>query len=287
MPVISGLVQGFSTIATGTPAAFCRLCNGGRFSLEPNNVEEEGIDGQRLVRKGVMDCTVEAECVSVDLTNLQKFFPTTAGIQMASFPDFLVKGGTETGDSLFIVSSAQPVGIRIANAGGPKALTIARVTIKGIATIQTPGTYAPVYNSLKGHIARDCKVAVASTVYNTVSWELSCDLNATAEVYQDGTQAAAEWKPDGYAIPSIKYGFSAVTRLPWALAQYEVRDWTAADITLSLKNGISAQDLIFTLDDWVPNGQEMPFAVNNIVGYSQAFIPGSGTIYNRVTIAAT
>jgi len=283
------MVQGISKIAAGTPAAFCRACYGGNFEIAPNNIVVVGIGGQRQVIKGVNIATVSAQISGIAVADLALWFPATAVVQVASFPDFLVNVFDGTNGADWVVSGCQPGSAKVSHAGNSENKVDIELSFMGLATDTTGGTDAAVYYTDAQHpgwIASDVKYGGSAA--KTASWDLSCDLGTKHEGLCDAKAAGALTNPTGFYTTQRAYSFNAVT---YDVLKGTVMDgdtWTAVDITVELNNQIAAgaDDVIFTCNDFIPDKFSMGFEGEGIVGFEHAFIPGSGTQYGCITVAA-
>lgn len=286
--VFTGQVQGLSKIATGTPAAFCRAVTGGSLSISPNNVRKVGIGGQLHVRKGTQDCELSVSCVGVSKTDLALWFPTTAGVVVASFPDFLVEVDDGAAGQEFVLSGGQPGSVKVSCGDGPDAEVEYEFTMKfDTVTEQARGMKACVYNAVKNHTINDVTVTFAAATQGCLSFELSNDLGLEMHNPADGKTAGSKTLPDGYYVTKNSPTFSCVTSNVFKGTAMDGDDWTAENVVLALANGTSGENITITLVGWVPDGSawEMPLEAEGRVGFAHAFAPGDGTIYNRVTIA--
>lgn len=284
--VFTGQVQGISKIAAGTPAAFCRAITGGSVTISPNNIRKVGIGGQLHVRKGTQDVEMSVTCVGVARTDLALWFPTTAGVVVANFPDFLVEVDDGTNGQEWVLSGGQPGSVKMSCSDGPDAEVEYTFTMKfDTVTEQARGTKACVYNSLKGHTINDIAVAFAAAAQGCLSFELSNDLGIEMHNPADGKTAGSHTLPDGYYVTKNAPTFSCVTSNVFKGTAMDGDTWTAEDIVLTLANGTAGENITITLDDWVPESWNMPVEAEGRIGFAHEFAPGDGTIYNRVTTA--
>lgn len=285
----SGMVQGISKIATGTPAAFCRACYGGSFDRKPNNIIVVGIGSQRQVIKGVDIVTLTAQISGIAVADLALWFPATAVVQVGSFPDFLVEVDDGTNGAEWVLSGGQPVSAKVSHNGNSESKVDIELTLMALATDAAAGTDVPVYHTDAQHpgwIASDVKYAASAK--KTASWDLSVDLGTKHVGLCDAKVAGALTVPTGFYTTQRAYTFNSVTHDVFEGDAMEGDTWTPGNITVELNNqiGAGADDVIFTCSNFVPDGFNMPFESEDVVGFAHSFIPGSGTQHGRITVAA-
>lgn len=288
MSVYNGMVQGLSKISTGTPSAFCRVVTGGSLNFNTNTVRQVGLGGQVHARKGTTEATLTCTVIAPAKTDTALWFPTTAGAQVASFPDFLAEVDDGTGGQEFVLSDGQPGSCTISMGEGPDATLEYQFVMKfATATRQDKGTDVPVYNSLKGHTRNDCRVQIAAADRDVVSWSLSNDVGIQMHNPMNQKTAGSRTLPDGYAMTTHGVGFSCVTRDPYLVASSEVIGdaWTPVALAITLANGTGAEDIAIAATDLIPDTLDMPFEAEGLVGFAHEFGLGDGNLYGRVTFA--
>jgi len=271
---------GFSKIATGTPAGFCREVTGGDFTLDPHDIVTPGIGNRIHNRKGVEEATAKAQCYGVVYADLVKWFPVDGALTVSSVPDFLVD---LDGTTQYTLTSCQPGAATISNAGG-NAHTINDLEIKGIADVMTGET--AVYLSTKGHTLKDITITIGGADYNVLSWSLTNGLVTEMEIYGDGPTADHEWEPDAFIISDITGPvFTCTTRLK-LLPDQNVRNWTAGlAIVITLANGTPAENLTFTLSDFSATGPyNVPFETGAVSGFQNTFTILDGVRHGRAVL---
>lgn len=282
-------VTGASKIATGEPSALARKLNG---SLEiiSHDPEEIGAGGQWWTRKGTYELTVNLTCVGVALADQELFFPTTAGVQIASFFDLLVEVDDGTNGREFVLTGGQPGRIRIAINEAWDGFITAELMMKyTTATPADVGTDEPVYNSLIGHTINDVTVQEDTTDVDALSFELVNDLNLQPHNPMNTKSEGEKTEIDGYWInPQSPPTWSCVTGEPlWGDATDDPLfddTWTALDWTIALANGTGAEDITYSLDGYKPLRWNMGVGADHD-GFAHEFGAEQGTVYNRVTLA--
>lgn len=288
MPTVAytGQVQGLSKIAAGTPSAFCRKVSGGSFAIEANNVVDIGIGGQRNVRRGTVGARVEFTCIGPAKADTALWFPTTALVEVAAFPDLLVEVDDGSAGLEWVLTEGQPESVTVECSDAEDAEVEYTFAARyRYADDQVIGTDVPVYTAVIGHTINDCTVQVAAADQGVLSWALSNDLGVRMFNPMDTKAADYGTQPLKYIVTRQDTGLSLVTSNVldgdnW----YGVETHTERDITIALANGTAGEDVDFECDLFVSNGFNMPFEAEDLVGFAHDFIPGSGLIYNRVKI---
>jgi len=285
-------VVGASKIATGTPSAFCREIIGGNFILRSHDTAETGAGGQYHSRKGTLEAELSLRVIAPALADIALWFPTTAGVQVAAFPDFLVEADDGTSGKEYLLSDGQPGTIRVSCAETEDAQVIYEVMAKfATPTPQAIGTDVPVYSALLGHTINDVTVGFGTDGdKECLSFDLANDLGVSMNNPMKAKDADSKTLPNGYFIdPAAPPTFSCVTA---DMYQGEAADivgdtWTPITPTIALANGTGAQDITFTLTNYKPEGDafNMPVEGRGRIGFAHNFGAGSGTVYNRVGLA--
>lgn len=285
-------VVGASKIATGTPSAFCREIIGGNFILRSHDTSEPGAGGQYHSRKGTLEAELSLRVIGPALADIRLWFPTTAGVQVASFPDFLVEADDGAHGKEYVLSDGQPGTIRIACAETEDAQAIYEFMMKfATPTPQAVGTDVPVYNSLLGHTINDIVVGFgADGDKECLSFDLANDLGVSMNNPMKSKTVGKKTLPDRFFIdPAGPPSFSCVTA---DMYQGEAAGilgdtWTPISPTIALANGTVGENITFTLANYKPEGDafNMPVEGRGRVGFAHNFGAGSGTVFNRVTLA--
>lgn len=285
--VFVGQVQGISKIATGTPSAFCNTVTGGSMSFEFNNQTIVGIGGQVLVRKGTTYARLDVECIGVALADIAKFFPTTAGVQVVSFPSFLVEVDDGTNGQEWLLASGQPATISVDLAEDDSAVLSYRMSmIFASITQQARGTKACVYNALGGHTKNEIAVAYGGSTFGTLGLSLTNDLGAAFQNPADGKSVGSKTVPEGCYVTKNAPRLSVVTSnvFKGGVAGILGDTWTAENITITCANGTAGENITYTLSNMVPMTWNMPVEAEGRIGFKSEFEPGTGTTYNRVAL---
>ena len=289
--VYNAQVIGASKIAEGTPSAFCRQIIGGNFILRSHDTSEPGAGGQYHSRKGTLEAELSLRVIAPALADIELWFPTTAGVQVAAFPDFLVEADDGTNGKEYVLSDGQPGTIRISCTEAEDAQVIYELMAKfATPTPQAIGTDAPVYSSLLGHTINDVTVQIPDADIDCLSFDLANDLGITMNNPMNTKEVGAKTLPDGYFIdPATPPTFSCVTSSMFvgAAAAIVGDTWTPAAISIALANGTAGENITYTFANYKSEGDafNMPVEGRGRVGFGHNFGAGSGTIYNRVTLA--
>lgn len=282
----NGQVVGLSKIATGTPSGFCREVISGSLSLPDNMISKPGIGAQVHVRAGTIIPTLRFRCVGAGKTDIAKWFPTTAGVQVASFPDFLVEVDDGAAGMEFILSGGQPGPATLAIGTGEDAELEAELEVMfSTVTQQAVGTNVPVYLTTSGHTINDITVQFAAADAGCTSFSLSNGLALKAHNPMDTKSAGAKRFPSAFGITSYAPRFSCTLDDLYGVADWNADTKTAIDITITLANGTASENATITLDDWVYANPEIPLEAEDLIGFPFEFMPASGNMYNRVQIA--
>lgn len=281
----TGAVLGFSKIATGTPAAFCRVLTGGSYRIDPHNSEAKGIGDQMLAGKGTTEVElIGLECEGVTSADLALWNPTTPGVQVANFPDFLVVADGTDGMQ-WRMESCQPGAFGFSMDAAPDARWKWTFGLKGIPTPQAALTDTPVYNSLIGYTRGQVSILFAGQSADVLSIDGSNDL---APVMYDPLRervAGSLTEPLGYYIttqtPRLRVTTGKVFK---AAADLFADEHTSEDVVITLDNGTDPVQVI-TLVNFIPGNWEKTFTPDGITAFSQEWQPGPGTISNRLQIA--
>lgn len=284
--VFSGMVQGVSKIATGTPAAWCRKVLSGTFTRNPNNARRYGIGGQVNARKGIDEVTLDITCCGVALADIARFFPTTAGVQVASFPDFLVEVDDGTNGQEWVLSGGQPVSCTISLGDGADAEVEYKFTMKfTTATEAAAGTDVPVYNSVLGHGAKDITVQIAAADQGVMSFDITNDLGTKMVNTLDTKIAGSHTIPTGYVVTTQKTTIKLVTSNVFKGSGMDGDEWVEDDITFALANGTVGENITITASNFIPDSWDMPLEAEGVVAFAHEFGVNAGTVFNRVTFA--
>jgi len=286
MSFFSGQLTGISKISAGTPAALCRVATGGSFQVSMNNIRKQGAGAQLHVRKGTTEVRVSATVIGLSKTDLAKFFPTTSGAQVASFPDILVEVDDGINGREFVCTSGQPGSCSISvDEGNDSEVEYELEMLFASCSGYAAGTYIPAYNSVKGHTVNDVQVTISGVAENVMSFTLANDTAAETRNPLNGKTAGAKTFPAAAVIQGNDPTLSFVTSDEYGAAGLFADDHTPVDIVVTLANGTSAENITLTLVDFVPESFDMPVSGETFDGFSHEFKPGDGVTYNRVQVA--
>lgn len=284
-------VTGAAKWAEGqTVTAFCRQILGGNMEVISHDPGEIGAGGQWWSRKGTYELTLTLRCLGIALADQQLWFPTTAGVQMVSFPSFLAEVDDGTSGREFVVTEGQPGTFRASVNEAMDGRIEYEVSMKfAEATPQAVGTAAAAYNSLKCHTINDVTVQATSADIDCLSFELTNDLNPQPNNPMNTKEAGSKTAVDGYYLnQQAPPGFSCVTGGMFKGDESDdplFKDaWTPEDITIALANGTGAEDITYTLSDYKPTRWNLPVGAD-MDGFAHEFGHEGETVYNAVTLA--
>lgn len=284
--IYTGQVTGVSKIATGTPSALCRAVTGGSLSISHNTIRKVGIQSQVHARPGILaaECTIEA--VGVAKTDLALWFPTSAGVIVAAFPNLLIEVDDGV-NGIEYVATGQPSRATISvGAGDDTEVEYSLGVMCSNLDSQAAGTDSCTYNSLKGHSLSDITVTIGGADYGVQSFSLENDLGAK-RVNTMGTKTSGDKRwPTGVVIGAQGIKFSCVTTEPWPYSNQfaDDPDW-AVDIAIAMKNGTAGDDITITLSDMHPDSWNLPIGAEDVVGFEHEFGLASGQLFGRVSIS--
>ncbi len=282
-------VTGASKIAIGIPAALARKING-TMDVVSHDPSSMGAGGQWWTRKGPYEVTVNLQCVGVALADQQKFFPTTAGVQVASFWDLLLEVDDASTGREFVLSEGQPGSIGIAVSEALDGFVACNLMMKyAVVTPQAIGTAVPVYNTLLGHTINDVTVQQTTGDVDCLSFALANDLGLQPNNPMNTREATHKTEVDGYWInPQAPPSWSFVTGgMLWGDAAGDPLfgdTWTATDWTIALANGTAGENITYSLDGYKPTQWNMGVGADHD-GFAHQMEAEQGTVFNRVTLA--
>ncbi len=294
MAVYTGQVQ---NLCNSDGSAFCRKVEGGTLKFDPHNIRNRGIGGQVQARKGTQEWSLDFTCVGVALADLAKWWPTAAGVQVASFPSFLVEVDDAGTGQEFLLTACQPSTFSAVQGTEPDAQVKYTLGLKSaIVTPTAAGTTAAAYNALLGHTINDTTIQAAifgagAADINVRGWGLTNDLGLKMENNANTKSANQRTRPAGYYYTGVTPEFSCVTAEPLigSDANIVLDDWpdTEIDFTVALANSVAvgAEDITISLVDFIPDAWNMDFENDDVVGFAHVFGLGPGTDFNRVTFA--
>jgi len=284
MEFFNGQVMGCCTIAAGVPSGFCRAVLGGNMSFPFNTIQKVGIGGQNHTRKGLQLPTLRFRCVGVDKANLALWFPTTAGVQVAAFPDFLVEVDDGSAGKEFVLSDGQPGACTISLGEGPDAEVEYEFEAQfATVTSQDVGTDTPAYlSTYLGHTHNDVVVQVGGVDANILTFQLQNGLTC-AEINACNTKVSgSKTYPSAFGIASYKPSLAVTVSNLFNVSTWEADTSTAATMTIAMANGTAGQNITATLTDWVYDSPEIPIEGEGLAAFPMQFIPHQSTVYNRI-----
>ena len=274
--MLTGEVTGVSKIATGTPAALAASAKG-RFSIDPNNAEFDGMGGQIQGKGGSLGIRIDVDCVGVDAADIALWWPETPCVQVAAFPDIVATLDDGTNGAQYVLSAGQPAGFKASLGPGPDAQLIYTLGIGfALATPQAAAVDAAVYTTYLGHSRGDVVVAMPGD-----EGALSFDLEAAIELEMhdplNARGAAAKRFPEGLYIKSFKPQLSVVTSQLFTIAELMADVYTGNAITITCTNGTAAENVTFTIADAAPSGAlDSAMESGTAMGFGQMWKPKTG-----------
>jgi hypothetical protein len=270
----SGQVQGISKVATGVAAAFARSVKG-KLTVDGKPIEEYGAGGQVVVGKGTLDISLDiTDAVGMAAADVAKWFPTTAGVQVAAFPDFLCT----TGGQQWTLEDGQPGPASFSMAAGD-GLFKGSFNAKFATANPTAAAIAHAYNELAGDTNNTITVQLGAADIGCLSFELGNGMDAPPMVNPMDTKVAGSLSlPKGYQIAAKLPTVSAVLEAELDTDELFADAWTPADLVIDCGEfgTITVKDVVqASLEGEVTDG-------SSVVGYAYKFQLGSGTVYNRV-----
>jgi len=245
--------------------------------IDTNAFEKEGVGGQVVVGKGTTTTKLSlTDVIGVTAAHAQMWFPTTAGLQPANFPDFIVTTGTKQ----FTLEDGSPGSGTVSMSEGDGFLTMALEA--GFAKV-TPATAAAthVYASVAGDTNNTIVAQLGAADFGCKSFEIANNggwenVNAM-DTKAEGSQTAPLGVISTLKLPTVSCVLDDEIDTAGLLADA----YTGANLVLSgnlytiTVTGIAQSSFQGKLQD-----------ASGVTSYSYKFTLVSGTIYNRVTIAA-
>lgn len=273
----SGQVQGISKVATGTASAFARSIKG-KLTIDAKPIEEYGAGGQAVVGKGTLEASLDiSDAIGVAKADAAKWFPTTAGVQVGSFPDFVVT----TGGQQWTLEDGQPGGATISMSAGDGLLK-GSFAVKFATVTPAAATIAHAYATAAGDTNNTIVVQLGAADIGCLSFEIGNGLDAPPMVNPMDTKVAGSLSlPKGYQIAAKLPTVTAVLEAELATTQLFADSWTPDDLVIDCAEfgTITVKDVVHaSFEGEVEDG-------SGVVGYSYKFQLGSGTVYNRVQFA--
>lgn len=273
----SGQVQGVSKWGGGPPAApiaFARSIKG-NFAYGAEAVEEYGVGGQVVVGAGTVEAVLDlSDVIGVTAADLAYWFPTTAAVQVASFPSFVVTSGGKQ----FTVSSGQPGPCTLSLAAGDN-LFKAALQAKFAAITPASASAVHVFTSAAGDTNNTITVQWQAGDIGCLSFDVSNGLDAPPMVNPQDTKSTNSLRfPASYQVSQKLPTVTTVLAAELATAQLKADAWTPQDLTIVCGElgTITITDVnMAKFEGELTDG-------SGVVGYSYSWQLASGTTYNRV-----
>lgn len=250
-----GDMVGFSKIAAGTPAAFCREVHGGSMSYETNPIVLQGIGGQRVTRKGLSTIRTSVRCVGVAVADWSLWIPGALDLEIDSMFDVLVELDDGAAGQEFVLSGGEPARLQLEWSDAPDGLVEFTLdALWALATEQAVGTDTPAYyddttDLIYGPGDISCTVGGADP--GVLGINLVVDLHTTVRNTATVRSAAAKTFPDGYVLTRVEPTLELITEEPIVIGELVDDEYTPVDISITLNNGVAAADAVITLEDMV------------------------------------
>ena len=285
--VYNSLVTGFSKISSGTPAAIARKLDSVSLGFDGALIINKGINGQRMIIPGLEDITVGFSGAGVDKADMARWFPTTKGVQVANFPDFLAEVDDGSTGAEWVFEDGQPSSATVSFDGGPDAMLMFSGEMKfPYMTKSAIGTYTPVYNSYSGFAPQHDVVQIDGADADVLSWSLSSELSIASNTPHNTKSLDQKRRVDGYYITDIEFTLELTTSSILMLNESKPTDTLSNyDITMTLDNGTDAEDILITCNNFIPQSYNMEVSGTGDAVFSHSFIVDSGSVFGAVTFA--
>lgn len=273
---IQGLCKGTGE-GSATPAAFAASVTG-TFQWDPQTAVHRGAGGQKVARKGTSKFTMDFEATGVTAADMALWFPTTAGEQVAAFPDFIL----DDGETQFILTGGVPGAGSITKGASETDLLMFKGSVE-FADVSVTSGKTILYTTLSGYAKPDITASLGA-LQGINSFEISNGGGTAARNPMDTKVAGSLTKPASVALvsydPSAKIETDAKLEDDFAelLADY----WTLADLVIALDNGVDTA-ITITCTDIAQGVYNGPVQADSIVYYSYDLqFAGTGNVFNRI-----
>ena len=277
----TGQLIGVCEQSSGTPSAFARKIDGGSVNFDDSWLHNVGIAGQVVAIPGTIVPSLQVTCIGVAKATLQKWFPTTAAAQVASFPGFLVE---IVGGRKFTYDDCQPGPATLSIDQGETAvlkydLGVVAATIDDAAGAAS----SALWTSEKGYGINHVTVQEGGDDKGVLSWSLTNGITTAVSNPMDTKSAGSKRLPSGQYVTGGLPTLTVVTEGLLEAATSMFSDTPGNyDWVISCDNGTDTMTI--TLTDWVLTGPGFDLSPEGLVGFSYTFQPDTGTTYNRVVI---
>lgn len=274
----SGQVQGVSKWSGGAAAAFARSIKG-NFSYGAEAIEEYGVGGQAVVGAGTVEAVLDlSDVVGVAYADVAKWFPTTAGVQVGTFPDFHVT----TGGQQWTCEDGQPGPATFSLAAGDNLFKGA-LQVKFATCTPAAASAAHAFTSTAPDTNNTIVVKWSGSDIGCLSFDLGNGMDAPPMVNPMDTKSAGSLRlPSGYQISQKLPTVSTVLAAELATDELDADSWTPANLVIDC----ATFGQITIVNVCMAKFEGELTDGSGVVGYSYSWQLGSGTVYNRVQFAA-
>ncbi len=273
----SGQVQGVSKWTGAAVAAFARSVKG-NFSFGAESIEEYGAGGQVAVGAGTVEAALDlSDVVGVAATDVAKWFPTSAGVQVASFPGFVVT----LGGKQFTLTDGQPGAATFSLAAGDN-LFKGSLSAKFATCVPAAASVTHAYTTMAPDTNNTIVVQWGAADIGCLSFDLGNGLDAPPIVNPMDTKSVGSLRlPSGYQVAAKLPTITTVLAEELDTDELFADSWTPANLvidcatfgTITISGVCEAK-----LEGEVTDG-------SSVVGYTYSWKLGSGTAYNRVVFS--
>ena len=280
------LITGVSKIATATPAAFCNAAVKGSLALNYNQQRRPAVAQKVSVFKGIQEATLNLSgCYGIAKTDLVKWFPTTAGLQVAAFPDFFVEcvDGTK-----WTITACQPGAAKVSLGADLQSIVEWDLTLRGIATEASAGASATAPYTSLGHFNRNAvATTIATATRGLVSFDLNNGLDCKGIILGDTAGTAGHMtEPEGYDVQLSADGVTITlgTEQTWD-ATWNADTNTPFSVVIALTNGTSGENQTYTATNFVVNSKDIPFeTTDGRTVYAHTLGIDTGNLFGRIAL---
>jgi len=266
-----------------TPAGLARVVTG-TYKLDSGPHTGDGIGDQTVTMPGVHTAQLDLEPIGMDKTELLKFFPSTGAADLTDLTPMLLL--TDTGH-LYKLSYGTPgaASISASTPDGMNSWLSTKLTCM-FGKVEA-GTGTPIYLTTHGHRRRDASVTMDTAAAGITSWEISNGLGLEPDANFDARSVGDEDAlPDGWLAREMNPTFACTFKNPLALTdRIATGAYVPHDFVISLANGTAAEDVAFTLTDWIAPEDAQELQAQGIRHFKYDWKRGSGTISGRLTAA--
>jgi len=243
---------------------------------------EFGAGGRVVVTPGTVMAALSFNPIGIAGATLQKWFPTSAGVQVASFPEFLACIDDGVNGGQFLLDDTQPGGAAISITQAPDSILKCVLEVN-VPTIdgQAAGTDTPAYLSLGAYGINHITAQIGGADAGILDWTLVNGLGSTMRNPMDTKVAGVKRLANRYDIDSYFPRFTATMEDFHVAATSMFADAPPLyEIIIAMDNGTETDTI--TMTNWRLSGPTLNLIAQDLVDFPYEFIPNSGTVYDRV-----